>query len=640
MEIPAMFTGFPSGIQARRGTLFRYTHATTFKRLMSTVLGISAFYHDSAAALVRDGHIVAAAQEERFSRRKHDPRLPRGAINYCLEEAFIEPAELDAVVFYDHPLLTLDRVVKSLLAVAPRGLEQWLDAGAGLLGTKLLVTRVLQEALGHPVPVLFSEHHAAHAASAFYPSPFEEAAILTLDGVGEWATTTIGEGRGKSLRIVEQIDYPHSLGLLYSAVTYFCGFKVNSGEYKLMGLAPYGQPVYADLIREHLIDLRPDGSFRLNTEYFGMLDSARMTNERFDALFGGPARQPESRITRREMDIAASIQKVCEEAVLGCARRAREVMGLANLVMAGGVALNCVANGILLRERVFDGIWIQPAAGDAGGALGAALQASFARFGDERPMNPTGRDVQQGSYLGPAYGPGEVRAFLDRHGYPYRAVDEGERARTVAAALAEGKVVGYAVGRMEFGPRSLGARSILGDPRSAETQVVMNLKIKYRESFRPFAPSVLAERAAQYFDLDEESPYMLLVAPVREERRLPFSLPQGDEDLLPVVRQARSDVPAITHVDYSARVQTVHPDDKPDYHALIAEFERMTGCGVVVNTSFNVRGEPIVCTPQDAYRCFMRTEMDMLVLEDCVLVKDQQPPVPEDESWRQEYELD
>jgi carbamoyltransferase len=607
------------------------------------VLGISAFYHDSAAALVRDGHIVAAAQEERFTRRKHDPRLPRNAINYCLEEAFIEPDELDAVVFYDHPLLTLDRVIRSLAMAAPRGEEPWLDAGAQLLGTKLAVASVLRRAVGADVPVLFTEHHAAHAASAFYPSPFEEAAILTLDGVGEWATTTIGEGRGSGLRILEQIDYPHSLGLLYTAVTTFCGFKANSGEYKLMGLAPYGEPVYAGVIRDRLIDLRPDGSYRLNTEYFGFLDSPRMTGERFEALFGGPAREPESRITRREMNLAASIQKVTEEAVLACARRAREVTGLPNLVMAGGVALNCVANGILLRERVFDGLWIQPAAGDAGGALGAALQASHARFGVARPPRPDGRDLQRGSYLGPAYGPAEVRAFLDRHAYPYRVVDEGERSRTVAAALAEGKVVGYSVGRMEFGPRSLGARSILGDPRSAETQVVMNLKVKYRESFRPFAPAVAAERAAEYFGLEEESPYMLLVAPVRDERRLPPApAPAGDDpdDLLAVVRQPRSDIPAVTHVDYSARVQTVDPRDKPDFHALIAEFERMTGCAVVVNTSFNVRGEPIVCTPADAYRCFMRTGMDMLVLEDCVLLKDEQPPADDDHDWREEYGLD
>ncbi|MBW3572781.1 MAG: carbamoyltransferase [Gemmatimonadetes bacterium] len=609
----------------------------------SSVLGISAFYHDSAAALVQDGEIVAAAQEERFSRKKHDPRFPRNAINYCLEEAFIEPDELDAVVFYDHPLLTLDRVVRSLAAAAPRGEELWAQAARSTLGRNVFVAKYVRHALNADVPVLFTEHHASHAASAFYPSPFERAAILTLDGVGEWATTTIGRGDGADLRILKEIAYPHSLGLLYSAFTYFCGFKVNSGEYKLMGLAPYGRPVYADLIRERLVHVLPDGSFRLDTDYFGYLDSPVMTNERFAELFGGPARQPESRITRREMDLAASIQKVTEEVVVACARHARALTDLPDLVLAGGVALNCVANGILLREKVFDRIWIQPAAGDAGGALGAALLAAHTRFGSERRMNPTGRDMQKGSYLGPAYSTAEVQAFLDRGRYPYRRVSADERATTVAAALAEGKVVGYVAGRMEFGPRALGARSILGDPRRAETQVAMNLKIKYRESFRPFAPSVLAEKVSQYFELHEESPYMLLVAPVREDRQLPMSPPsvhQADDDMLEVVRQARSDIPAVTHVDYSARIQTVHPDDKPDYHALIAEFERLTGYGVIVNTSFNVRGEPIVCTPQDAYRCFMRTEMDVLVLEDCILWKDEQPAVANDDSWKEEYELD
>jgi carbamoyltransferase len=410
-----------------------------------------------------------------------------------------------------------------------------------------------------------------------------------------------------------------------------------------MGLAPYGTPIYADLIRERLVDVRPDGSFRLNMEYFGFLDSPVMVSGRFDELFGGPPRAPESSITRREMDLAASVQTVTEEIVLACARHARALTGLPHLVMAGGVALNCVANGILLREKIFDGIWIQPAAGDAGGALGAALQVSHARLGVPRERHPSGRDTQQGSYLGPAFSPAEVRAFLDRHAYPYSTVSPEERARTVAEALAAGQVAGYLVGRMEFGPRSLGARSILGDPRNAETQVTMNLKIKYRESFRPFAPSVLAERVSDYFEMEGESPYMLLVAPVREERQLPFdtsAFEAGDDDMLSMVRQPRSDVPAITHVDYSARIQTVHREDKPDYHALIREFERLTGCGVVVNTSFNVRGEPIVCTPEDAYRCFMRTDMDMLVLEDCVLRKTEQPALPDDGSWRTEYELD
>jgi carbamoyltransferase len=610
---------------------------------MTTVLGISALYHDSAAALVRDGEIVAAAHEERFTRRKHDPRFPLHAINYCLEEAFIEARELDAVVFYDHPLWTLDRAMKSLLTVAPRGEGQWLQAARSLLGVKLHVGDLVRDALKVDVPLMFTEHHASHAASAFYPSPFDDAAILTLDGVGEWATTTIGHGAGDRIEILRSLDYPHSLGLLYSAITYFCGFKVNSGEYKLMGLAPYGEPIYEELIRNKLIHVCDDGSYRLDTGYFGYLDSNEMVNERFAELFGGPRRLPESRITRREMNLAASIQAVTDDIVLRSARHARELTGSRALVLAGGVALNCVANGQLLRAGVFDDIWIQPAAGDAGGSLGAALLVSHHHFGEKRRRNPRGRDAQRGSYLGPVYGTDEVRAFLDRHAYPYRRVTEGERPRVVAEALANGKVVGYCVGRMEFGPRALGARSILGDPRRPETQAVMNLKIKFRESFRPFAPSVLAERVADYFELDRESPYMLLVAPVREERRKRddrSAFQGGDDDMLAVVRQARSDIPAVTHVDYSARIQTVHRDDKPDYHAVIREFERLTGCAVVVNTSFNVRGEPIVCTPQDAYRCFMRSEIDMLVLEDCVLSKADQPQVPVDATWMKEFELD
>jgi carbamoyltransferase len=609
---------------------------------MATVLGISAFYHDSAAALVSDGEIVAAAQEERFSRKKHDPRFPRLAINYCLAEAFAEPHELDAVVFYDHPLLTLDRVLKSHLAVAPRSADQWEAAGSGLLGAKLFVQDHVRSLLGPDVSVLFTEHHAAHAASAFYPSPFRKAAILTLDGVGEWATTTLGTGDGERIEIIEEIRFPHSLGLLYSAMTYFCGFKVNSGEYKLMGLAPYGEPTYADLIREHLIDVRDDGSFRLNTDFFGFLDSLVMTNDRFADLFGGSPREPESRITRREMDLAASVQVVTEDVVLKCARHARELTGLPNLVMAGGVALNCVATGKLLRAGIFDKLWIQPAAGDAGGALGAALLVSHHRLGVERRLLSSGRDTQRGSYLGPAFSSAEVQSYLEGQGAPYDRIDPEDRAQLVAGALADGKVVGYFVGRMEFGPRALGARSILGDPRRAETQAVMNLKIKYRESFRPFAPSVLEEAAGEYFDLDAESPYMLIVAPVNAGRRKDggHRTVGDDEDMLPIVRQDRSDIPAVTHVDYSARVQTVHHDDKPDYHAVIKEFERLTGYGLVVNTSFNVRGEPIVCTPADAHQCFMRTEMDLLVMEDCVLWKEQQPAVVEDVSWKREYELD
>ena len=621
---------------------------------MSTVLGISAFYHDAAAALVVDGRIVAAAQEERFSRKKHDPRFPRRAIHYCLEEGFVEADELDAVVFYDHPVLSLDRVVQSLLAVAekgegePRGLEPWLQAAPSVLGVKAFATRWIRRTLGlgeDEVPVLFTRHHLSHAASAFYPSPFEDAAILTLDGVGEWATTSLAIGRGSEIETLGEIHYPHSLGLLYSAFTAFCGFKVNSGEYKLMGLAPYGTPRYAEVIREHLFHQHEDGSFRLATEYFGFLESDRMTNARFHQLFGGPPRKPESRITRREMDLAASIQKVTEEAVLCLARHAREVTGASNLCLAGGVALNCVANGLLLREKVFDRLWIQPAAGDAGGALGAALYAAHQRFDDPRPAVGAGGDRQAGSYLGPAFSPQEVRTFLERQGAVWDEVtDAAERAERIAAALAEGRVVGFFSGRMEYGPRALGARSILGDPRRAETQVQMNLKIKYRESFRPFAPAVLAEKVGEYFELGTDSPYMLLVAPVHGARRLATEPPppdgDDDEDLLARVRQARSDIPAITHVDHSARVQTAHADTHPEYHALISAFERRTGCAVVVNTSFNVRGEPIVCTPEDAYRCFMRTEMDLLVLDDCLLEKTRQPEWHEDGDWREEHELD
>lgn len=605
-----------------------------------TILGISAFYHDSAAAIVRGGEIIAAAQEERFTRKKHDPRFPKNAINYCLGEAFIEPDELDAVVFYDHPLWTLDRVLKSILSAAPRSEDQWLKASRSILGNKLFIEKFIRRALKADFPVYFTEHHASHAASAFYPSPFEEAAILTFDGVGEWATTTLGVGEGERMTLLKEIDYPHSLGLLYSAFTYFCGFKVNSGEYKLMGLAPYGKPIYADTIREKLIDIRDDGSFRLNMEYFGYLDSDRMTNEKFAKLFGGPERQPESRITRREMDLAASIQNVTEEAVLKTAKYLRELTGKSKLVMAGGVALNCVANGLLQREKIFERIWIQPAAGDAGGSLGAALLTAYQNFGVKRTLSTNGRDTQHGSYVGPAFSSDQVRAFLDRQNYPYERIeDDKARSQSIASTLADGKVVGFLNGRMEFGPRALGGRSILGDPRRADTQSTMNLKIKYRESFRPFAPSVLAEKCASYFDLDEESPYMLLVAPVKNDRRIPIET-NGHDDLLEILNTPRSDIPAVTHVDYSARIQTVHREDNPAYYSVIEEFERLTGVPVVVNTSFNVRGEPIVCTPQDAYRCFMRTEMDMLVLEDCILLKENQPAIERDESWKQEYELD
>jgi len=611
------------------------------------ILGISAFYHDAAAALVRDGAIVAAAQEERFTRKKHDPRFPANAINYCLEEGFVDASELDAVIFYDNPLATFDRIVENALATGAHGRAQFIKAAGQMLGDKVWVAEHVKRTigtLGREGRVLFSEHHMAHAASAFYPSPFERAAILTIDGVGEWATTSLGSGDGKTVRLFSEINYPHSLGLLYSAMTYFCGFKVNSGEYKLMGLAPYGEARYYDIMQRELIDVRSDGSYRLDTGFFGYLDSMVMTNERFSALFGGPPRQPESPITRREMDLAASVQKLTEEIVLRTARHLRSITGERNLVMAGGVALNCVANGKIVEEKIFDQVWIQPAAGDAGGALGAALLAHHMYFDLARSTAAGGRDLQQGSYLGPRYSSAEVRAFLDRHSYPHqRIADQAERLQLVARALADGKIVGWFCGRMEFGPRSLGARSILGDPRSTTTQATMNLKIKYRESFRPFAPSILRERMSDYFELDCDSPYMLLVAPVRKERRLPMDLSRfngGDDDMRGLINQPRSDVPAITHVDYSARIQSVDPGTHPEYHALITAFEALTGCPMLVNTSFNVRGEPIVCTPQDAYRCFMRTEMDLLVLEDVILWRHEQPPTEDKEDWKTTYELD
>ncbi|WP_426176588.1 carbamoyltransferase family protein [Massilia sp. TWR1-2-2] len=615
-------------------------------------LGISSDYHDSAAALVRDGQIVAAAQEERFTRKKHDPSFPVNAINYCLEECFIDASELDAIVFYDNPLMTFDRVVQNARAGGAQGRDFFAKAAGSLLGDKIWVNEHVQRALGtlgREGRVLFAEHHMAHAASAFYPSPFDSAAVLTIDGVGEWATTSLGAGNGRSLELFAQIDYPHSLGLLYSAFTAFCGFKVNSGEYKLMGLAPNGRPTYADQIREHLIDIRADGSYRLDMTYFGYLDGAAMFGPLFAHLFGGPARLPESPITRREMDLAASIQKVTEEIVLDTARYLRRTTGEKNLVLAGGVALNCVANGKLAASGIFDRIWIQPAAGDAGGSLGSALLAQHAYWDVPRTRGTGAGDAQRGSYLGPRYSSEEIAAFLDRKGYPYRRiVDQTERLTLVAESLAKGNIVGWMSGRMEFGPRSLGARSILGDPRNPRTQASMNLKIKYRESFRPFAPAVLREKCSAYFEFDDDSPYMLLVAPVKKALCKPMDLAafdNGDDDMMGVNNQPRSDLPAITHVDYSARIQTVdcksvENGGHPEFRSLLEAFEQVTGCPVLVNTSFNVRGEPIVCSPQDAYRCFMRTEMDLLVLEDMILWRSEQPPLKDDDDWRKTYELD
>jgi carbamoyltransferase len=602
------------------------------------ILGISCFYHDSAACLVRDGDIVAAAQEERFTRKKHDPRFPQNAIKWSLEEEGITAQDVDVVVFYDKPILTFERLLMSYLTVAPKGLRSWLEAMPLWLGQKLFIPKIIQRETGYQGDVLFTEHHEAHAASAFYPSPFNEAAILTIDGVGEWTTASYGFGKGNELALLKELHFPDSLGLLYSAFTYFTGFRVNSGEYKLMGLAPYGVPRYKDLILSELVDVKEDGSIRLNLRYFDFLGGLRMTNRRFDKLFGGPPRKPEAEITQREMDIAASIQTVTEEVVLKMANHVYSETGQKNLCLAGGVALNCVANGRILRESPFENIWIQPSAGDAGGALGAALSVWYRYLGNER-AHPNSCDSQQGSYLGPSFPNEDVKAFLDSKGYPFYELADAKRTRIIAEQIAQGNIVGYMCGRMEFGPRALGARSILGDPRSSDTQTVMNLKIKYRESFRPFAPSVLEEKASEYFDINIPSPYMLLVADVKEERRIPQ--PSGDGiQMLERLKAKRSDIPAVTHLDYSARLQTVNQNDKPDYYAVIAEFEKLTGCAVIVNTSFNVRGEPIICSPEDAYRCFMRTEMDILVIENCILYKEDQPPWIEEGDWRSELELD
>ncbi|HPF36211.1 MAG TPA: carbamoyltransferase [Candidatus Krumholzibacteria bacterium] len=609
-----------------------------------TILGISALYHDAAACLVQDGRIVAAAQEERFTRRKHDAGFPLNAVAYCLAEAGVPRGGVDAVVFYDKPLTKFGRILKTSFAVAPAGLQPFLMALPQWLRGKLWTPGQIERALeqaggGRPGRILFTEHHEAHAASAFFPSPFASAAVLTMDGVGEWTTTSIGRGRGNDLELLEEIHFPHSLGLLYSAVTYFTGFRVNSGEYKVMGLAPYGEPVYADLMREHLIDIRDDGSFRLNMDYFGYADGLTMTNERFATLFGGPARAPESALTRREMDLARSVQDITEEIVLKMGAHARRATGERHLCLAGGVALNCVANGKLLREGIFDDIWIQPASGDAGGALGAALHAWHVLEGGARTVDGA-RDAMAGAYLGPEFPQDEINAWLDAQGYPYELAPAADLPDRVAAFIEDQKVVGNFQGRMEFGPRALGNRSILGDARSPAMQSVLNLKIKYRESFRPFAPSCLEERISDFFEIDRPSPYMLLVAQVRAERCLPR---QGDEADLPImqwVNRPRSDVPAITHVDDSARIQSVSRETNPRYHAIIEAFERRTGYGIVINTSFNVRGEPIVCTPEDAYRCFMRTEMDVLVLGDAILRKEDQPPLDDDGDWREEFQLD
>jgi carbamoyltransferase len=608
-----------------------------------SILGISAFYHDSAAALVQDGRVVAAVQEERFTRKKHDDSLPINAVRYCLREGGVAPDGLEAVVYYDKPISTFVRLLRTYMRVGPAGFASFRQAMPLWMREKLwipyLVERGLRD-LGFELPgrLLFTEHHESHAASAFFPSPFESAAILTFDGVGEWATSSIGVGKGNRVTLERELFFPNSLGLLYSAFTYYCGFRVNSGEYKLMGLAPYGEPRYADLILEHLLDLHEDGSFDMNMRYFGFLAGLTMTNERFHALFGGPPREPESDITRREMDLASSIQAVTEEVVMRMARHAASTTGERNACLAGGVALNCVANGRLLREGPFERIWIQPAAGDAGGAVGAALYGWHQMLGNERA--PTGADGMSGAYLGPAYPDEEIGRYLDANGYPHELVgDDDQWASRIAELVADGKVVGLFVGRMEFGPRALGHRSIIGDARSPTMQSLMNLKIKYRESFRPFAPAVLAERASEFFDIDAESPYMMLVADVQDGLRTANGRPPSG-DLREWVNEVRSTIPAVTHVDYSARLQTVSREQSPEFHAILSAFDELTDCPVMINTSFNVRGEPIVCTPEHAYRCFMRTEMDHLVLGRHLLSKDAQPAWTEGERWQEDLVLD
>jgi carbamoyltransferase len=623
------------------------------------ILGISAYYHDSAAALVEDGRIIAAAQEERFTRKKHDPGFPSRAVDYCLREAGITPEALDHAAFYEKPLVKFERLLTTYVASAPRGLRSYMMAMPLWLGDKLWIADDIRERLdGYQGEIFFGEHHESHAASAFYPSPYEQAAIVTIDGVGEWATSSVGAGRGHELEILKEQRFPHSLGLLYSAFTYFTGFKVNSGEYKVMGLAPYGDPKFVKAIKDQLVEIRDDGSLWMNLDYFTYPHGLTMTGTGFERLFGGPPRKPEAKLTQREMDLARSVQDITEEVMLKMARFAKRETGMRDLCLAGGVALNCVANGKILRERLFDDIWIQPAAGDAGGALGVALGLwhrflSKPRVSPEaagtwvRPSTmpragaaPPYADGMSGSYLGPRSTSDDIQRFVDANALVASRVAPAALAEQVAELLADGKVVGLLQGRMEFGPRALGGRSILGDARSPKMQSLMNLKIKFRESFRPFAPSVLREKVADWFDLDADSPYMLLVADVRGDRRLPLPAEAGELWGIERLNVPRSMIPAVTHVDYSARIQTVRRDTNPLYYDIIDAFNRRTGCPVIVNTSFNVRGEPIVCTPEDAYRCFMRTNMDVLVLENFVLFKTEQAPRVEDESWKREFVLD
>ncbi len=603
------------------------------------ILGISAFYHDSAACLVQDGKIIAAAQEERFTRKKHDADYPQHAVDYCLKAGGITAKELDLVVFYEKPFLKFERLLESYMSYAPKGLFSFLKAMPVWIKQKLWIKSLIQEKLGCEPKVIFPEHHESHAASAFYPSPYQEAAFLTADGVGEWATASYGIGKGNQLEILADIRFPHSLGLLYSAFTYYTGFRVNSGEYKLMGLAPYGDGKYKDLILKHLIDIKEDGSFKLNLEYFDFAVGLTMTNSKFHDLFEGPPRKPESKITQKDMDLAKSIQEVTEEVMLKMAKHIHKTTGMKHLCLSGGVALNCVANGRILREGPFESLWIQPAAGDAGGALGAALYGWYQHLG--HPRNSDNKnDFMKGSYLGPEYSNDEIQSFLDAEKIIYKKLSDAELPKAVADLIAQEKVLGWFHGRLEFGPRALGGRSIIGDARSPKMQEVMNLKIKFRESFRPFAPSVMEEEVTKYFEIHQPSPYMLLVAPVQKNLRREMNEEEQKKFGIDKLNVVRSTVPAVTHVDYSARIQTVRSEVNPPYYATLKELRDRHNCATIINTSFNVRGEPLVMTPQDAYRCFMRTEMDYLILENFILDKKDQKALEKDTNWRKEFVLD
>ena len=603
------------------------------------ILGISAYYHDSAACILKDGKIIAAVQEERFTRKKHDQNFPINAIKYCMQEAGITADDLEIVAFYDKPFLKFERILETYLSFAPKGISSFLKAMPLWIKKKLWIKTLIQDEIGFKGKILFPEHHASHAASAFYASPFQDAAFLTMDGVGEWATTSYGIGNGNKMEILADIKFPNSLGLLYSAFTYYTGFRVNSGEYKVMGLAPYGEPKYKNLIYKHLIDVKDDGSFKMDMSYFDYNVGLTMTNKKFNDLFGGPAREPESELTQKEMDLARSVQEVTEEIVLKMAKHVRKATGKKYLCLAGGVALNCVANGKLLRSGVFENIFIQPAAGDAGGALGCAYIAWYQHLDNKRIADGK-TDFMNGAYLGPEFSNDEIKIYLDEKGYTYKKLSDKELPEMIADLINEQNVIGWFQGRMEFGPRALGGRTIIGDSRSAETQKTINLKIKYRESFRPFAPSIREENISEYFDIDRPSPYMLLVADVNKDKQLPMTEEQESYFGLKKLNIARSEVPAITHVDYSARIQSVSKNTNKRYHDMLTAFNEKYGCPVIVNTSFNVRGEPIVCTPKDAYLCFMRTEMDYLIMNNYLLYKKEQKPLDKDSDWMSEFELD